>query len=88
MGEGQPCWIGIDLGTTNSCVGLYRNGRVEIVQNDLGHVTTPSVVCFKNLRDVLVGKLALDQIVSKVRGQNTIYDVKRLIGRKFDDKEV
>ena len=79
----QEPWIGIDLGTTNSVVGLWNNGRVEILQNDTGLSTTPSVVQIKSGIDEVVGQAALN---SKARfAANTIYDAKRLIGRKFSD---
>lgn len=74
--------IGIDLGTTNSCVGYWNNTSVEIIANDEGKRTTPSVVSFgKNER--YVGDAAQRQRISN--GENTIYEVKRLIGRDFSD---
>lgn len=77
--------IGIDLGTVNSCIGIYKNGSVEIIPNDMGSRTTPSVVAFKD-NERLIGQAAKNQSASNPK--NTLFEVKRLIGRKFSDKVV
>ncbi|CDU17581.1 chaperone DnaK [Plasmodium yoelii 17X] len=77
--------IGIDLGTTYSCVGVFKNGRVEILNNDLGNRITPSYVSFVD-GERKVGEAA--KLEATLHPTQTVFDVKRLIGRKFDDKEV
>ena len=78
--------IGIDLGTTNSCMAVVEGGEPQIIENKEGNRTTPSVVAVKQDGERVVGQLAKRQAVTNP--ENTIFSVKRFIGRKFSDAEV
>jgi molecular chaperone DnaK len=78
--------IGIDLGTTNSCVAIMEGGKPKVIENSEGARTTPSIVAYMEDGEILVGAPAKRQAVTNAK--NTIYAVKRLIGRKFEDAEV
>src|SRR5258705_1083683 len=78
--------IGIDLGTTNSCVAIMEGGKPKVIENSEGARTTPSIVAYAEDSDILVGAPAKRQAVTNAK--NTLFAVKRLIGLKFEEKEV
>ncbi|KKL80466.1 hypothetical protein LCGC14_2004510, partial [marine sediment metagenome] len=78
--------IGIDLGTTNSCVAVMEDGKARVIENSEGDRTTPSIIAFTKDNEVVVGQSAKRQAVTNPN--NTLYGIKRLIGRKFKEKVV
>ena len=83
--KGSPS-IGIDLGTTNSCVAVFHNGRVEVIANSQGNRTTPSVVAFDKDGDRLIGEGAVTQ--KRLDPESAIFNAKRFIGRAYDDPSI
>jgi molecular chaperone DnaK (HSP70) len=78
--------IGIDLGTTNSCAAIYRNGQIDVIPTKSGAKTTPSIVCYPDRNSRLVGEEAKTaQYISTKHFENTVYGAKRLIGRSAND---
>ncbi len=78
--------IGIDLGTTNSCVAVLDGDKAKVIENSEGDRTTPSVIAYSSEGETLVGQPAKRQAVTNP--ENTLYAIKRLIGRRFEDEEV
>ena len=78
--------IGIDLGTTNSCVAVLDGDKPRVIENAEGDRTTPSIIAYTNDGETLVGQSAKRQAVTNP--ENTLFAIKRLIGRRFQDKEV
>ena len=78
--------IGIDLGTTNSCVSVMENGKSKVIENAEGARTTPSIVAYTEDDEILVGASAKRQAVTNPK--NTLFAIKRLIGRRYDEEMV
>ncbi|MCB1924370.1 MAG: Hsp70 family protein, partial [Gammaproteobacteria bacterium] len=78
--------IGIDLGTTNSCVAVMESGKAKVIENSEGDRTTPSIIAYTSDGEVLVGQSAKRQAVTNPK--NTLFAIKRLIGRRFEDAVV
>src|SRR3989339_1051086 len=78
--------LGIDLGTTNSCMAITEGGQPKVLENKEGFRTTPSIIAQSKTGEILVGQLAKRQAVTNPK--NTLYSIKRVIGRRFNDPEV
>jgi len=78
--------IGIDLGTTNSCVAILEGGKPKVIENNEGHRTTPSVISYTDENEILVGETAKRKAITNPK--NTLHAMKRLVGRKYDDPTV
>ena len=78
--------IGIDLGTTNSCVAVMESGKPKVIENSEGNRTTPSIIAYQDGGEILTGAPAKRQAVTNPK--NTLFAVKRLIGRRFEEDEV
>ena len=79
--DNEDLAVGIDLGTTNSCLAILRNNKVEIIPNEEGENLTPSIVSFTDEGQLVVGENTFNQLIKNPK--NTIYSIKRIIGRKF-----
>ena len=86
MDSNDDIAIGLDLGTTFSCIGVFRNGGVEIIPNKEGERTTPSIITILDENTILRGEETMEYLVSK--DESTIYDIKRFIGRDLNNEEV
>src|SRR3990167_1109023 len=82
----MPKILGIDLGTTNSCMAITEGGQPKVLENKEGHRTTPSVIALSKTGEILVGQLAKRQAITNPK--NTLYSIKRLMGRRYSDPEV
>ena len=85
MEDDEELAVGIDLGTTYSCIAVVRNNNIEIIPNEMGVNITPSIVSFDD-KGILVGEQTLNQLIKNPK--KTIYNIKRLIGKNYNDKEV
>ena len=85
MKDDEELAVGIDLGTTYSCIAVVRNNNIEIIPNEMGVNITPSIVSFDD-KAILVGEQTLNQLIKNPK--KTIYSIKRLMGRNYNDQEV